>query len=70
MALFLALYLLYSVFRKDNYMLSKTKKIMKEASNVASRYRITRGIDYRKLSSYILKINHYKDINNILIEEA
>jgi len=31
MALFLALYLPYTVFRKDNDMLSKTKKIMKEA---------------------------------------
>jgi hypothetical protein len=31
MALFLTSYLLYFVFREDNDMLSKTKKIMKEA---------------------------------------
>jgi len=44
MALFLALYLLYVVFREDNDMLSKTKKIMKEAvATLHLGYRITRG---------------------------
>ncbi|HSA78116.1 MAG TPA: hypothetical protein VLG72_04575 [Nitrospirota bacterium] len=71
MALFLTLYLLYVVFREDNDMLSKTKKIMKEAvATLYLGYRITRGIDYRTLSAYILKINRYKDIDDILIENS
>jgi diguanylate cyclase (GGDEF)-like protein len=71
MALFLALYLLYTVFREDNDMLIKTKKIMKEAvATLQLGYRITRGIDYRTLSAYILKINRCKDIDDILIEAS
>ena len=31
-------------------------------------YKIARGVDYRTLSQYILKINQYKDINAILYE--
>jgi diguanylate cyclase (GGDEF)-like protein len=67
----LALYLLYAVFKKDNNMLSKTKKIMKEAvAKLHLGYRITRGIDYKTLSAYMLKINRYKDIDDILIEAS
>jgi diguanylate cyclase (GGDEF)-like protein len=52
-------------------MLSRTKKIMKEAvATLHLGYRITRGIDYRTLSAYILKINRHKDINDILIEAS
>ena len=52
-------------------MLSKTKKIMKEAvATLHLGYRITRGIDYRTLSAYILKINRYKNIDDILIEAS
>jgi diguanylate cyclase (GGDEF)-like protein len=71
MSLFLALNLLYRVFKKDNDMLSKTKKIMKKAvDTLYLGYRITRGIDYKTLSAYILKINRYKDVNDILIEAS
>jgi len=56
---------------KDDDMLSKTKKIMKEAvATLQIGYRITRGIDYRTLSEYILKINQYKEIDDILIEAS
>jgi diguanylate cyclase (GGDEF)-like protein len=52
-------------------MLSKTKKIMKEVlATLQIGYRITRGIDYRTLSTYILKINQYKEIDDILIEAS
>jgi diguanylate cyclase (GGDEF)-like protein len=52
-------------------MLIKTKKIMKEAvATLHLGYRITRGIDYRTLSAYILNINRYKEIDDILIEAS
>jgi diguanylate cyclase (GGDEF)-like protein len=52
-------------------MLTKTKKIVNQSISALQRgYKIARGIDYRTLSGYILKINQYKDIDDILSEAS
>jgi diguanylate cyclase (GGDEF)-like protein len=59
------------ICRKDNDMLSKTKKVMKDAASALKLgYKIARGIDYRTLSGYILKINQYKNIDDIIYEAS
>jgi diguanylate cyclase (GGDEF)-like protein len=45
------------------------KSLLKDTLTAISLgYRVVRGIDYRTLSEYILKINQHKDINAILFE--
>jgi len=52
-------------------MLRRTKKVMSRAvATLHLGYRIARGIDYRTLSAYILKINRYNDIDDILLEAS
>ena len=52
-------------------MLSKTQKVMKEAASVLKLgYKIARGLDYKTLSDYILKINRYKNIDDMLYEAS
>ena len=50
-------------------MINQIKKIIDQALLTAALgYKIVRGIDYRTLSLYILKINEHKDIDSILLE--
>jgi len=52
-------------------MLIKTQKVMKEAASVLKLgYKMARGIDYKTLSDYILKINKYKNIDDMLYEAS
>ena len=45
------------------------KIILKDISTTLGlAYNVVRGIDYQRLSQYILKINQHKDINNIILE--
>jgi diguanylate cyclase (GGDEF)-like protein len=50
-------------------MLQSAKKILKYAmSAIGLGYRIVHGIDYQTLSTYIVKINQHKDIDEIITE--
>ena len=50
-------------------MINPIKKLIDQALTTAALgYKIVRGIDYRTLSLYILKINEQKDMDSILFE--
>jgi len=51
------------------FMLQAVKKILKSAvTAMGIGYGIVHGIDYQRLSQYILKINRHRDIDAIIIE--
>ncbi len=53
------------------YMLSKTQKVVKEAASILKLgFKIARGSDYKTLSKYILKINQYSNIDDMLNEAS
>lgn len=55
----------------NTQILSKLKQVSNFAfSSMNIGYKIIKGIDYKTLNQYVLKINQYKDINRILYETS